>query len=438
MQTSFSLAQLADPAIAEADKILRNCVHCGFCTATCPTFLLLGDERDSPRGRIYLIKDMLENDRPADETVVTHIDHCLSCLACMTTCPSGVDYMHLVDHARVHIAETYRRPFADRLRRRILAAILPYPARLRPLLALGLVVRPLASLVRPLPGIGRSAASLLKLLPRRLPVRSAEARAGTHPAKGNRRLRVALLGGCASDVLGPQVNAAAVRLLTRLGVEVVRPKDEGCCGSLSHHMGDAAASHAAARRNIDIWWKETTAGGGAGLDAVVITASGCGVMVKDYGHLFRDDPGLAVKAAAIAALAKDISEVVAGLGPLPAAGTVPRLKVAYHGACALQHGQNIHALPMRLLAEAGFDVAPIPEGHICCGSAGTYNMLQTDLADALRARKVANIERLAPDVVAAGNMGCIAQIGSGTSIPVVHPVELIDWATGGEKPAGLC
>ncbi|MDR3374329.1 MAG: glycolate oxidase subunit GlcF [Ancalomicrobiaceae bacterium] len=437
MQTNFSLAQLANADIAEADRILRTCVHCGFCTATCPTFLLLGDERDSPRGRIYLIKDMLENDRPADETTVTHIDRCLSCLSCMTTCPSGVDYMHLVDHARSHIAETYRRPFADRLYRGLLAAILPYPARLRPLLTLGVLARPFAALLKPLPGIGRPIAALLDLLPKRLPARPPEARSGIHPAKGDRLRRVVLLGGCASEVLGPDVNAAAVRLLTRLGVEVVRAEGEGCCGSLRHHMGETAASHADARRNIDIWWKETVEGGGPGLDAIVITASGCGVMVKDYGHLLSDDPAYAGKAAAVSALAKDISEVVATLQPLPNLGNAPKLKVAYHGACALQHGQKIHALPMRLLADAGFAVMPVPEGHICCGSAGTYNMLQSELAGQLRARKVANIERLEPDVVAAGNVGCIAQIGAGTTIPVVHPVQLIDWATGGEKPAGM-
>src|SRR3954463_2551704 len=291
MKTEFSTAQLADPDIAEADKILRACVHCGFCTATCPTYVLLGDELDSPRGRIYLIKDMLENDRPADAEVAKHIDRCLSCLACMTTCPSGVHYMHLVDHARVHIEDTYRRPWADRIMRALLANLLPYPGRFRAALFAGWFARPFVTLVswftgpavrsarNAVPvaegwrGIAQRTIAMLGLLPARLPNRSAYGRAQTFSTQPSRRRgRIALLQGCAQSVLGPQINEAAVRLLMRQGIDVVLAADEACCGSLVHHMGREHQALAQARHNIDVWAREIE----GGLDAIVITASGCG------------------------------------------------------------------------------------------------------------------------------------------------------------------
>ena len=431
MQTRFSLTQLADPATAEANKILRACVHCGFCTATCPTYVLLGDELDSPRGRIYLIKDMLEQGRAATPDVVKHVDRCLSCLSCMTTCPSGVHYMHLVDHARAHVERTYRRPLRDRLVRRLLAAILPYPARLRAALVAAPLARPFAGLLRTL-GFAPLAA-MLQLAPAGGSVAPALPQRRIHPADGPRKGRVALLQGCANRVLGAHVNAATIRLLNRNGIEVVTPDGEGCCGALVHHMGREHQAHAQARANIDLWMAEIEA---AGLDAIVINVSGCGTTVKDYGFMLRTDPAYAGKAAKVSGLARDVAEY---LSTLPWAATVRQtgLTVAYHAACSLQHGQRVLRQPKELLSRCGFTVKDVPEGHLCCGSAGTYNILQSEIAQTLRDRKIANIARLSPDVIAAGNIGCITQIASGTAIPVVHTVELIDWATGGPRPAGL-
>jgi glycolate oxidase iron-sulfur subunit len=430
MQTSFTLAQLADPHVAEAEKILRACVHCGFCTATCPTYVLDGNELDSPRGRIYLIKDMLEHERPATEDVVTHIDRCLSCLACMTTCPSGVHYMHLVDHARAHIERTYRRPLADRALRAALARILPYPQRVRLALAAGLLAKPLAPLFE---AIGlKPLAAMLRLAPARWPARPPAAQ--VHPASGPRRARVALLAGCVNDVLAPAINAAAIRALTRHGIEVVLAPGADCCGSLVHHMGREHEALAQARANIDAWTAEID--GPGGLDAVLITASGCGTTVKDYGFMLRTDRAYAQRAARISALARDICEYLADV-PLRPGGSGAGLVVAYHAACSLQHGQRITRQPKDLLAGLGFAVREVPEGHLCCGSAGTYNILQPDIARRLRERKVGTIERLRPDVIAAGNIGCITQIAAGTDLAVVHTVELIDWATGGPCPEAL-
>jgi glycolate oxidase iron-sulfur subunit len=426
MQTRFTAAQLADPETAESERIVRTCVHCGFCLATCPTYLLLGDELDSPRGRIYLIKEMLEGGQPPTAQVVKHIDRCLSCLACMTTCPSGVHYMHLVDHARRHIERTYRRPLADRLLRRLLAFVLPYPSRFRLALIGAALAKPLAPLLPSRP------AAMLRLAPVTKPTPSSVDRPQIFPPEGPRRLRMALLTGCAQQVLAPQINEATVRLLTRHGVEVVVAPGGACCGALVHHLGFEEQALASARRNIDAWLAERDRNG---LDAIVVNASGCGTMVKDYGFLFREDTW-AEKAAAVAGLAKDVSEVMAGLGLNPASGARP-LTVAYHSACSLQHGQGVREQPKALLRAAGFTVRDVPEGHICCGSAGTYNLLQPEIATALRDRKVANIERLSPDIVAAGNIGCIAQIAAGTSVPVAHTVELLDWATGGPMPVAL-
>jgi len=427
MQTQFSEAQLADPDTAASEKILRACVHCGFCTATCPTYVLLGDELDSPRGRIYLIKDMLENNRPATETVVKHVDRCLSCLACMTTCPSGVNYMHLVDHARHHIANTYKRPWPDRAIRALLGFVLPRPNIFRLALRGAALARPLA------PFLPARLAAMLKLAPQHLPAASRmDGAQKIFPAEGVRRRRVALLTGCAQRVVAPQINEATIRLLTRHGCEVVVPQNTGCCGALTHHMGQD--SFAFASRNILAWTQEMESEGG--LDAIVVNTSGCGTTLKDYGFMFRTNPELAEKAAKISALTRDISEFLAEislLAPVIATGQ----RVAYHSACSLQHGQGVRAEPKRLLQQAGFEVAEIPEGHLCCGSAGTYNILQPEIATRLRDRKIETITRTGAQLVAAGNVGCITQISSGTDLPVVHTVELLDWATGGPKPASL-
>ena len=428
MQTSFTLAQLADPHVSESEKILRACVHCGFCTATCPTYVLDGNELDSPRGRIYLIKEMLENDRPATEEVTRHVDRCLSCLACMTTCPSGVHYMHLVDHARVHIESTYRRPLAERLLRAVLAQVMPFPQRFWLALHGALIAKPLAPLAEAV-GLRRIAA-MLRLSPWRRPHRPLAPQIFPAAAGAEKRGRVALLTGCVNDILAPEINAAAIRVLTRHGVEVVLARGAGCCGSLGHHMGREGEALAQARANIDAW---SAAGR---LDAIVITASGCGTTVKDYGFMLRTDSAYAERAARISKLAQDISEYLASLS-LAGKAQERALVVAYHAACSLQHGQRITRQPKDVLTKLGFAVKDVPDGHLCCGSAGTYNILQPDIARRLRERKVGTIERLRPDVIAAGNLGCITQIAAGTDIPAVHTVELIDWATGGPCPPAL-
>ena len=429
MQTHFTLAQLADSDTAVANDILRSCVHCGFCTATCPTYVLLGDELDSPRGRIYMMKQMFEAEAPATEEVVTHIDRCLSCLSCMTTCPSGVHYQHLVDHGRRHIEETYQRPAMERLIRWGLAMTIPYPTRFRLTLTAAMLARPFARL---LPQMFRP---MLALAPRRLAKRSPVDTPQVIAAEGERRSRVALLNGCAQTVLAPQINEATVRLLTRLGVEVVVANGAGCCGSLVHHLGKTDQSHAQAKANIDAWTREID---GDGLDALIINTSGCGTQIKDYGFMFRDDPDYAEKAARISQLARDVSEFVADLDvEMPSFDGAADLRVTYHSACSLQHGQGLLRQPRDLLSAAGFSVSEPAEGHLCCGSAGTYNILQSELADRLRDRKAANIAATAPGVVATGNIGCMTQLADAIEAPIVHTVELLDWATGGPKPAAL-
>jgi glycolate oxidase iron-sulfur subunit len=429
MQTHFTLAQLADPDIAATNDILRTCVHCGFCTATCPTYVTLGDELDSPRGRIYLMKQMFEADAPASEEVVTHIDRCLSCLSCMTTCPSGVHYQHLVDHGRKHIEETYTRPFMDRVLRSVLAWSIPYPLRFRAMLAGVLVARPFRGLFR-----GRMRA-MLDLAPTDLGPPSPVDKPQVFPAEGPRKGRVALLNGCAQTVIAPQINESTIRLLTRLGVEVVVAQGMGCCGSLVHHMGKTDQSHAQAAANIDAWLGEADRDG---LDAIVINTSGCGTQVKDYGFMFREDAAYADKAARVSALAKDVSEYLAELDPdIAPSEDAAALRVTYHSACSLQHGQQIRTQPKALLAAAGFVISEPLEGHLCCGSAGTYNIMQPKLAGELRDRKAANIARTTPDIVAAGNIGCMTQLAGAVGAPVVHTVELLDWATGGPKPGAL-
>ena len=425
MQTSFTADQLATPRIAEANTILRKCVHCGFCTATCPTYVLLGDELDSPRGRIYLIKNMLESGQPATQETVKHLDRCLSCLSCMTTCPSGVNYMHLIDEARAYVEETYDRPLFERLLRNVLAYTMPRPALFRLSLIGAKLASPLAPLAKSL-GATRIGA-LLSLVPKSMPSPERFGQPGTYPAQGEKKGRVALLMGCVQSVLDPGINAATIRLITRLGYEVIVSGEESCCGSLTHHMGKEEDALARARRSVDQWTK-------ADVDTVIVTASGCGTTIKDYGHMLRLDPAYAGKAKAIAAKAKDITEFLSSIGLPEARGG---LKLAYHSACSMQHGQKIKQEPLKLLRRAGFTVMEVPEGHLCCGSAGTYNILQPEIATKLRDRKVANIESLAPQAIATGNIGCMTQIGLGTGIPILHTIELLDWAYGGPRPEKL-
>ena len=426
MKTEFSEAQLADPKTARANEILRACVHCGFCTATCPTYQVLGDELDSPRGRIYLMKDMLETARVPDPKTVKHIDRCLSCLACMTTCPSGVHYMHLVDHAREYIEAHYRRPWDERVLRWILARLLPYPGRFRLALLAARIGRPFARLMP-----DARLRAMLEMAPDRVPPASRNDVPQTFAAQGTRLKRVALMTGCAQRALNTDINDATIRLLTRLGCEVVVAEGAGCCGALTHHMGKTAESHASAARNIRAWAREMD---GQGLDAIVINTSGCGTTVKDYGHMFRLDP-LAEDAARVSAIAMDVSEFLVKLD-LPEGGA-RELTVAYHAACSLQHGQQVKTYPKDLLSRAGFRVVEPADSHLCCGSAGTYNLMQPKISRQLKDRKVRTLEAKAPDVIAAGNIGCMMQIGGGTEIPVVHTVELLDWATGGPRPPAL-
>ena len=422
MQTYFTEAQLADPKLVEANKILRSCVHCGFCTATCPTYQVLGDELDSPRGRIYLIKEMLESGRPADARTVKHIDRCLSCLACVSTCPSGVDYMHLIDQARAYVEKTYRRPWHDRALRWVLAKVIPHPTRFRLALLAAKIGRPFAPLIP-----DARLRAMLAMAPKTIPPVSRNDDPQTFAATGERRMRVALMTGCAQKALNTDINDATIRLLRRLGCEVVIPRGMGCCGALTHHMGREAEAHASAAANVAAFMAEKHTGG---LDAVVINTSGCGTTVKDYGHMLGGE-----EAARVSALAMDISELLVKIG-LPE-GASKGLRVAYHAACSLQHGQQVKTAPKDLLKRVGFDVVEPADSHLCCGSAGTYNLLQPEISAQLKARKVETLEAKRPDVIAAGNIGCMMQIGSGTGVPVVHTVELLDWALGGPKPRAL-
>ncbi|WP_374470617.1 glycolate oxidase subunit GlcF [Phenylobacterium sp.] len=417
MRVDFPAERLAEPEFARSHRAIRKCVHCGFCTATCPTYVLLGDERDSPRGRIELIRAMLEkpDERPSAATV-THIDRCLSCLSCKTTCPSGVDYADLIDHARRHIEDHYRRPWPERLLRALIPAVLTRPKRLKAALALGRVARPLA------PTLERLRLAPLAALLRLVPEPAGPAPAG--PVAAGSRGRVALLQGCVEPAMAPQIRAAAARLLARAGFEVVEAPGEGCCGALSEHLGRANEAAAMARRNVRAW---QAAGP---LDAIVTTAAGCGTTLKAYGKQAGPD------GAEVGAKARDILEFIAEVG-LPPVTRPGGMAVAYHAPCSLQHGQGIKAAPAALLAQAGYEVREPFEPHLCCGSAGVYNILQPELAGRLRDRKAENLRRTGAAVVAAGNIGCIAQIAPAVDAPVIHPVELLDWATGGPQPAGL-
>lgn len=431
MQTTFSEAQLSQPQMLSSEKILRTCVHCGFCTATCPTYVLLGDELDSPRGRIYQIKDMFENNRPATKEVVKHIDRCLSCLSCMSTCPSGVHYQHLIDHAREHVEETYNRPLLDKAIRAILSKVLPSPTLFR-LALLG------AKLGQPLKGFmfgetGKRLKAMLDLAPKQLPNKSALSKQSHFPV-ANSKGKVLITRGCVQSVLAPHINEAAIRVLNRAGFEVIMQPNEGCCGSLNHHIGKTESSHNQAKALIDSWSKID------GLQAILITASGCGTTIKDYGFMFKDDAEMADKAKVISAKAKDISEFIVGLELPNVVGEKPI--VAYHSACSMQHGQQLKEQPKTVLKSLGLTVREVPEGHICCGSAGVYNILQPDIAQQLQARKVENILKTNPDIIATGNIGCITQISNGLvkngkAIPIIHTIELVDWLSGGVKPAAL-
>ena len=430
MQTHFTEAQLAQPDIAQADDILRKCVHCGFCTATCPTFVLTGDERDSPRGRIWMMRDMLEGSEMDAQKVGYHLDRCLTCLSCMTTCPSGVDYMHLVDIGRKHVAETTTRPFADRCMRKILALTVPVASRFHLALKMASLAKFLAPLMPP------RMRAMVTLAPAKVgkldPVGGTDAVYSAADQYKKPVKRVMLLAGCAQRAIDPEINAATLRLLRRLGVEVLVRQRASCCGALAHHIDAHDAAHQQICATIDAWRPEVESGT---IDAIIVNTSGCGTTLKDYGNLMRDDAEYADIAAKISALACDVTELLdrVEMGQ----SVAPRgLSVAYHSACSMQHGQKITELPKQLLSRAGFDIKAIANAHLCCGSAGVYNVLQPDLSQGLKERKLASINKAGADIVAAGNLGCINQLAD-VDAPICHTVQLLDWAYGGPTPSQL-
>jgi glycolate oxidase iron-sulfur subunit len=436
MQTKFAPEQLADPDTAAAAGAIRACVHCGMCTSTCPTYVLLGNELDSPRGRIYLVKEMLENSALPSPQVVKHLDRCLSCLACETACPSGVSYRRIIDKGRAYVEEHYRRPLRDRLLRAALASILPHRGRFRVALTLAALARPLAGVFERIPSL-RVLGAMLRLSK---PASRAHGRARAPTAVRTRAaavsIRVGVARGCVEPVLDPEIQASAVRLLQRAGCTIVRA-NEGCCGALPHHLGREQEALRLARASVDAWHREIEAGS---LEAIVVTASGCTTVLRDYGYLLREDAQYAAKAARVSALACDITEIMDRIG-LPALelpqSAARKIRVAYHAPCSSQHGQRLQGIPARVLAAAGFEVRLPEEAHLCCGSAGVYNILQPQIADQLGARKSANLERLDAVVIATGNVGCMTQIARSSTLPVVHVAQLLDWATGGPAPAGL-
>ena len=428
MQTSFTNEQLKDKENKSSEEILRKCVHCGMCNATCPTYGILGDELDGPRGRIYLIKDMLENNKPANKKISKHIDRCLSCYACMTTCPSGVNYMHLIDHGRNHVEKTYKRPLLDRAMRNILSITLPNPRIFLTIVFSLKIIRPFSFL---LPSFLKNA---LNLMPSKILKKTIKTQQ-IYPALGKKTIaRVALLIGCVQRVISPEINESTIRLLNRHGVEVVVLPKVDCCGSLNHHLGKKDLAHISFTKNIELWHGEYLKNG---LDAIISNTSGCGTTLKDYGYIFRNDSLLKKKAKKISELTKDITEYLDENLNLKFKKDTKNYKIAYHSACSMQHGQKVHKQPINLIKKTGNTVLSIPEGHICCGSAGTYNILQQKIAGELLKNKLKKKKKISPDFISTGNIGCITQISSGTNIPIVHTVEVIDWLTGGPKPDKL-
>ena len=429
MQTNFTKKQLQNPEVKNTEGILRKCVHCGMCNATCPTFQVLGDELDGPRGRIYLIKDMIENNKAPTEKVVKHIDRCLSCYACMTTCPSGVNYMHIIDHGRNHIERHYKRPWFDRNLRNILSYILP---RANVFLTMGLLVKLIKPLAFMLPA---KLKDMVSLMPTAFPKPQHKVKKVYSP-EGKVYARVILLTGCVQKVISPQINDSTINILNRHGVEVHVAQELSCCGSLNHHLGKEKLAHKSFVQNINAWSEICSK---QPIDAILVNTSGCGTTLKDYGFIFKDHPDkeLRRKAKQISELAKDITEYLGKNIKLNFVPQEKKYKIAYHSACSMQHGQKVHLQPINLLKQSGNDILEVPDGHLCCGSAGTYNLLQGTMAKELLKRKVENINKIEPDFISAGNIGCITQIATGTQTPIVHTVELLDWFTGGNKPTSI-
>ena len=430
MQTNFTEDQLKNKDNKSSEKILRKCVHCGMCNATCPTFNLLGDELDGPRGRIYLIKEMIEKKKAPTKKVVSHIDKCLSCYSCMTTCPSGVNYMHLIDHGRNYVEKNLRRPFYQRLFRNFLSKTLPKPKIFKFLIFFAKIGQLFKFL---LPG---NLKSMLDVAPKKIQSKTLKFQKIYKAERKKPTARVALLIGCVQRVVSPQINESTIRILTRHGVEVTTMPEIECCGSLNHHLGKEELAKETFKKNINMWYDEYLKNG---LDAIISNTSGCGTTLKDYGFVFRDDNELKKKAKKISELTKDITEFLDQNLKLSFKSdkVTKKYNIAYHSACSMQHGQKVHKQPMDLLEKTGNKIFNIPDGHICCGSAGTYNILQSDIAKKLLKQKVENINKVKPDFISTGNIGCIMQITNGTKIPILHTVEVIDWYTGGPKPKSL-
>ena len=406
MQTQLADFIRDSSAGREAEAILRACVHCGFCTATCPTYQLLGDELDGPRGRIYLIKEALQG-APVTAKTQVHLDRCLTCRSCETTCPSGVQYARLLDIGREVVATRVRRDLLARWQRGALKFLLTSPRLFAPAYRLGQWLRP--------------------LLPRRLRAMVLPYRApGALPAGGQRR-RMLLLAGCVQPAMAPSINAASARLLAALGIELVTAARAGCCGAIPLHLDDVAGARAAARRNIDAWWPLLE----AGAEAIVVTATGCATQVRDYAHLLHEDPDYAAKAARVTLLSRDISEVVGGerAALLALLEKIPRqapLKLAFHAPCSLQHGLQLRGVIEDLLRAAGFVLTPVADGHLCCGSAGSYSVLQPEIAGRLRRNKLAALAAGGPAAIASANIGCLAHLQADTTTPVRHWVEYVE------------
>lgn len=402
MQTNLAAFIKDTPQGIEADEILRKCVHCGFCTATCPTYQLLGDELDSPRGRIYLIKQMLEGSAVSAKTQ-QHLDRCLTCRSCETTCPSGVRYGRLVDIGREVVERHVPRPRGARLIRWLLRKVLPYPSRFGPLLGVGRLLRPLL----PAP------------LQQKVPPRT---EAGKWPALRHAR-HMLLLEGCVQPAIAPQINAATARVLDRLGISLVESSGAGCCGAVSHHLSAPQEALDFMRRNIDAWWPQIE----AGAEAIIVTASACTSMVKEYGELLSGDPAYADKANKVSSIARDISEILSDQDLTPFEETTnDKKKIAFHAPCTLQHGQKLPGVVESILTRAGFELTPVPDAHLCCGSAGTYSILQRELSQQLLDKKLSALNRGEPQQIATANIGCLAHLQTASKVPVVHWIELLD------------
>jgi len=425
VQTNFTEEQLEQKDNKSSEKIIKKCVHCGMCNATCPTFNLLGDELDSPRGRIYLIQDMLENEKKPTANIVKHIDRCLSCYSCMTTCPAGVNYMHLIDHGRKYIEKNYERSFFDKIIRNFLSIVLPNNKLFKLSSLLVKIAKPFKLL------LPSKIKDMMDLMPTFFPKKMLKEKEIYSPRGKKKISRVALLTGCVQKEISPQINEATIRILNRHGVEVVVPKKIRCCGSLAHHLGKNEEAHQDFINNINTWYDEYLKGN---LDAILSNTSGCGTTIKDYGFIFRNNKEMKKKAQKISELTKDISEYLLDNLKLNFKKKEKNFRIAYHSACSMQHGQKVHSQPIDLLSKTKNEILEIPDGHLCCGSAGTYNILQPKIAKQLLKNKVKNIEDLKPEIIATGNIGCITQISNGTNIPILHTIEILDWYTGGPKP----